>query len=334
MDKRLNPVKFSAPAVFAAKAAEDDTTPRKFSGIAYSGGAITDHPFFPRVAFDLSSTKLSTPAPALLDHYKPVGVIKAAAIDNDIRIDGELFSDLEGDGKNIASMADRGMPWQMSVGIWPGRVEQVKAGAKVKLNGQEFEGPLTVFRDNRVREVSFCPLGADDRTSAEVFSIGGERRQPTTEDHEMDQAEHDRVVKEITDKFAADLKVEQDKVAALEAKFSAHRDKQRTTTLEELATARGEKFDADKAKPYLSMTDEQFETVVGALKASAPKFDPALGREHATDGNGAGGAAGAGDLKDPVAIQAAASKYMKEQADQGREVSVADAVHFVTRKAA
>jgi hypothetical protein len=156
-----------APARFAAAASGDGV--RAFSGIAYAGGVITDHPFFDRVAFDLASTKFEAPAPLLFNHVVPVGVVKSAAIGAQIDISGELFSDIDADAKAIAEKADRGMPWQMSVGIWPGRVDQIPAGQSVQINGQTFVGPLSVFRDNRVRETSIVPLGADDKTAAQVF---------------------------------------------------------------------------------------------------------------------------------------------------------------------
>lgn len=162
-----------------------DTGVRKFSGTAYTGGVITDHPAFDRVAFDLSTTKVQVPAPLLLNHLDPVGVIRNATAARDLRVDGDLFADARGAGgderaSNVAAMADRGMPWQMSVGIWPGEIDQVKAGAKVSLNGQEFAGPLTVFRQNRVREVSLVALGADDRTSAVVFGRAANAKRPAT----------------------------------------------------------------------------------------------------------------------------------------------------------
>ena len=173
----LAPVAFLATAAFEAPAADAAAGVRKFSGTAYGGGVVTDHPFFNRVAFDLSTTKVVTPAPALYSHRpEPVGVIRAAAVDSKIAISGELFSDIDDQAKSIATKADRGMPWQLSVGIYPGHVDEYGQGAKVQLNGQTLDGPLTVFRDNRIREVSFCPLGADHTTEAHVFSIiGGDR---------------------------------------------------------------------------------------------------------------------------------------------------------------
>jgi hypothetical protein len=38
---------------------------REFSGVAYGGGMVTDHPFLDAVVFDLATTTYRTPTPAL-----------------------------------------------------------------------------------------------------------------------------------------------------------------------------------------------------------------------------------------------------------------------------
>lgn len=153
---------------FRAGRAEVAAGSRIFTGTAYSGGIITDHPMYERVAFNLDSTRLALPAPLLYKHQEPIGIVERAELAGNIRISGKVFADKSPDAKKVADFSDAGMVWQLSVGIWPGRIEEVKAGAKVKLNGKTFDGPLTVFHDSRVREVSFVALGADGATSARV----------------------------------------------------------------------------------------------------------------------------------------------------------------------
>jgi hypothetical protein len=140
---------------------------RAFNGTAYGGGIITDHPVWDAVAFDLASTKAPPSLAVLFDHRIPIGVGKAK-IDREITIAGELFADVDPQAKSVAEFADRGMPWQMSVYIKPGRIDQVKAGTSINLNGRRMAGPLAVFRDARLREISFVALGADHTTSARV----------------------------------------------------------------------------------------------------------------------------------------------------------------------
>lgn len=164
VDKGLWPAMF----YFGARFGDAGPGDRAFSGTAYGGGVITDHPLYARVAFDLTSTTFETPAPALYNHDAPVGVVESASIGRDIRIVGRLFAEVDGPAKNVVAMADRGMPWQLSVYIKPGSIDTIPAGTHVMLNGAMQSGPLEIFRNNRIREVSFCALGADDRTSVSI----------------------------------------------------------------------------------------------------------------------------------------------------------------------
>jgi hypothetical protein len=288
MDKRLAPVQFSVPATFA-KPTDDGS--RAFEGVAYGGGVITDHPWFERVAFDLSTTTFDTPAPALYNHREPVGVISQAKVDGKITIAGKLFADLEGPAQQIAMMADRGMPWQMSVGIIPGSIEEVRPGVKVELNGQTIDGPLTVFRQSRIRETSFCP---SERTTARARKCSRSAESAATTTTEFtDMA--DTITKEAHDAAIAtrDTEITQLKgrIDALQAQFAARRN----ADVLELFAATGRTFkdDAERtaaAKPYLAMDEEAFAAVSGDLKRAKPvKRDQRLFSHTATEGPGVDG---------------------------------------------
>lgn len=337
------PVVFSAPATFATPT---EGQPRQFSGTAYGGGVVTDHPLFDRVAFDLATTTFRTPAAALFDHKRAVGVIKSAEMTNKITVTGDLFSDVNDAAKSIAEMADRGLPWQMSVRIYPGRIEEVRAGAKVTVNGQQFSGPLTVFRDNRIREVSFCELGADDTTEAEVFSVSeGGTRKSTTGAKDMDQdtiskADHQAaldklrtdVTKEVTDKLTAEFTTKQTglqaKIDELEGKFKAQADAARSAAVAALFKAAGLEFKAGESdKPYLGMTDEQFAAVQAAMTGKKKPLGANLQNEDATDGQDASVNMSAEDLT------TRAQAYIDEQAAKGKHVTASDAVRHVKASA-
>lgn len=284
MDKRLAQVYFAAPIEFGTK--PDDSAARQFAGVAYAGGVITDHPYLDRVVFDLATTKVEQPAPILLAHREPIGKLDAATIGSDIRITGTLFAtDKVPEAQKVAAMADLGMPWQMSVGIWPGEVSDVRPGQSVEVNGQRFDGPLTVFRNNRIREVSFVALGADPSTAAQVFTIGASGAQPHREVSDMDQATHDRIVAEKDTEIAA-LKAS---VADLQGKFEANRKATRTKEVLALFDAMGRKFGTDVERdaavtPYLGMDDTVFAAVSADLKPKAPPARAELFREQATSG--------------------------------------------------
>ena len=326
--KALCPVAFSAAAAFAADRPADGS--RAFTGVAYSGDVVTDHPFFERVAFDLASTKLATPAPVLFNHFEPIGVIDDVELGNEIGISGKIFADVQGSGSMVAQFADRGMPWQMSVGIWPGRIEEVKAGAKVDLNGRKFDGPLTVFRDNRVREVSFCALGADDKTNAQIFTIGGNAPRvapPQQESENMEQAEHDRIVAELAATHAAELETLTTKVAELTGRLDAQAAAQREAEVKSVFEATGRAFTPEAAAPYLAMTPETFALVAADLKAGRPALDPKLTTAQATSGASTTEA----DNNSTESIRKRAREYIASQAALGISVGISEAVTFVTK---
>lgn len=152
--------------------AEEGKKKRTFSGVAYSGEVITDHWYWDRIVFDLDSMQIKGRIPALLDHStrQRAGAINSHSIDhqNGLRVSGDLMSNEF--GTQVAQDSDDGFPWQMSVRIEPSAVEEIQAGASVTVNGKLHQGPITVFRGGRIREVSFCALGADDNTNAVAAS--------------------------------------------------------------------------------------------------------------------------------------------------------------------
>lgn len=152
--------------------AEEGKKKRTFSGVAYSGEVITDHWYWDRIIFDLDSMQIKSRIPALLDHStrQRAGAINSHSIDhqNGLTVSGDLMSNEF--GTQVAQDSDDGFPWQMSVRIEPSAVEEIQAGASVTVNGKVHQGPITVFRGGRIREVSFCALGADDNTNAVAAS--------------------------------------------------------------------------------------------------------------------------------------------------------------------
>ena len=152
--------------------AEEGKKKRTFSGVAYSGEVITDHWYWDRIIFDLDSMQIKGRIPALLDHStrQRAGAINSHSIDHQsgLTVSGDLMSNEF--GTQVAQDSDDGFPWQMSVRIEPSAVEEIQAGASVTVNGKVHQGPITVFRGGRIREVSFCALGADDNTNAVAAS--------------------------------------------------------------------------------------------------------------------------------------------------------------------
>ena len=157
---------------FAVEQPVEGKKKRTFTGVAYSGEPILDHWYWDRVIFDLDSIQIKGRIPALLEHRSSqrAGAINSHSIDyaQGLVFSGDLMSNEF--GSQVAQDSDDGFPWQMSVRIEPSSTEEVAADQVVTVNGKTYQGPITVFRGGRIREVSFCALGADDNTNAVAAS--------------------------------------------------------------------------------------------------------------------------------------------------------------------
>ena len=157
---------------FAVEQQVEGKKKRTFTGVAYSGEPIIDHWYWDRVIFDLDSMQIKGRIPALLEHSprQRAGAINSHTIDHaqGLVISGDLMSNEF--GSQVAQDSDDGFPWQMSVRIEPSSTEEIAADQSVTVNGKTYQGPITVFRGGRIREVSFCALGADDNTNAVAAS--------------------------------------------------------------------------------------------------------------------------------------------------------------------
>ncbi len=274
-------------------------TDRTFSGVAYGGGVITDHWLSP-CAFDLASMRLDVPIPVLAghDHEDTIGMLNAAVIGSDVRVSGTLFSSIDDGAKAITAKADKGFPWQLSLGLFPSAIEEVAPGKSYELNGQTVTGPLTVLRGARVREVSFCAVAADSMTSAAVFS-GNQSDEldievttmadtPNTEPKEDPRiAELEAKLTELQAQFSASLDAEKARADAALAELESFKAAARKKEIEALFSAQGREWDDEKAKPYFSMSPEQFAAVsadFAAVREKADKLNPLLFQSFATGG--------------------------------------------------
>jgi hypothetical protein len=307
---------------------------RKFEGIAYSGDVIEGHWYWDRVVFDLSTTKAPAKLPMLLGHdrEKIVGFSERVEVGGEIKVGG-MLSGVTDEGKHVAATSDEGFPWQMSVHIEPRSVEEVKAGATVVVNGRTFQGPINVFRNNVIREISFTPTGWDSQTSAVAMSRGG--NESTDKESTMTEAEIKKLQEQAAQaaKFEADAKAEKaareqaeagakvnaDKVAAFEASQVAAAREKRDTQIKALFETVGTEFKDETAKPYREMSDEQFAAVDKQLRATAQKDNPELFQEQATKGASASSGT-------PEAIALRARELVFAAREKGQHLDVVDAV--------
>ncbi|MBC69742.1 MULTISPECIES: hypothetical protein [Acinetobacter] len=245
-------------------AQEDGKKKRTFSGVAYSGEVITDHWYWKQVIFDLDSMQIKGRIPALLEHssYQRAGAIESHSISHEsgLTVSGILLSNEF--GTQVATDSDDGFPWQMSVRIEPASIDEIQAGNTVTVNGKLLHGPITVFRGGRIREVSFCALGADENTMAVAASHNPNNPQEDTDVTELEQAK-DALQQAETERDNALNELKQ---------FKANKRNDDISALEkELKT----QFSVEDKTAYTAMDDASFSFTVKQLRQFSGKNSPA-----------------------------------------------------------
>ena len=295
---------FSLSAVDIVPQVEGDKK-RTFKGTAYGGGRVDGHWFWGRngVVFDLEGIEIPTPTPLLEEHFSTsrVGVVKEVGINQNITVTGDFLRNAK--AREVVDDADDGYPFQMSMFIDPGSVEEVGQGVNVVVNGQTFTGPVAVFRNNRIREFTICSTGADRTTSVNAFSAKpGTTNQPT----------EDTDVTELEKAQAAQKQAEQERDDALAdlKKFKADK---REEDIKALETSLNKQFSAEEKTSYTNMDDTTFAFMSQQLTQFSAGTQPPAGQQqqqqipsHLTHlfshqatggqgGQGQGGNQGAGD---------------------------------------
>ncbi|MBU0639321.1 MAG: Mu-like prophage major head subunit gpT family protein [Planctomycetes bacterium] len=150
---------------------------RRFSMVAYTGGAMAlagwPHP----VVVDLAGLQISARSrPILKDHNRSliVGHTDSVAVQGSNLLVTGVISGAGPVAREIVESSRNGFPWQASLGALAERVELVPKGRKAAANGREFEGPVHIARKATLGEISFVALGADEDTSAQVAATAAD----------------------------------------------------------------------------------------------------------------------------------------------------------------
>ena len=239
---------------------EGESKKRKFKGVAYAGGRVDGHWYWGRsgVVFDLDGIEIDKPTALLEEHFSSgrVGVVKQVSTTGKIEVEGDFLSNTK--AKEIVQDSDDGFPFQMSMYIDPGSIEEVSNGKSVVVNGQTFEGPITVFRQNRIREFTICTTGADRNTSINAFSGKQQTKQEDTNVTELEQTKEAQKQAE---------KQRDDALAELN-KFKAD---QRAENIASLQKELNTTFSAEDLKSYTDMDDAVFAFTTKQLRQFSGK---------------------------------------------------------------
>lgn len=193
--------------IAAAAPAADGKKARTFRLVANTGKPMYLGWYWGDLVIDLSGVAMKAQLPVLLDHMTScrVGFTKSTKVeDGAIVAEGQMLDPERNEYcREVLVDADAGFPWQCSVGFEPELVQVLSEGEVAEVNGSSVSGPMKIARRGTLREVSFCALGADDDTSADV-AAGAATSVECEFEHEA-QEPMDKETKTPTTLSAADV---------------------------------------------------------------------------------------------------------------------------------
>jgi hypothetical protein len=136
-----------------------------FSLEPYALGQAVDHWYWGRFVFEASSMKMyKEEIPALVDHdtMKGCGRIKSMKKDGKVSMSGEFIDNEH--AKYVKSMKGL-MECSLRFNESQTDIEEIKEGNEIEVDGFKHQGPLFVFRNAPIMEVSFTLFGAVPNTS-------------------------------------------------------------------------------------------------------------------------------------------------------------------------
>lgn len=230
---------------------------RTFDAEVYSGGLIDNHWYWGRtgVVIDLEGLKLKPKTGLVEDHFggTRVGVATSYDVNGSFKAKGHFLSNPR--ATEIVQDIDEEYPFQMSWWADPESIEEIASGKTVNVNGQTFTGPLHVFRNVRVHEITICGVGADTQTTIEAFS-GKSNPNPTKEETDVTELEQAKAAQKQAEK-------ERDDALADLKKFKADK---REEDIKLLETSLNKQFSAEEKTSYTNMDDASFAFMSQQLK--------------------------------------------------------------------
>ena len=242
---------------------------RTFDAEVYSGGRIDNHYYWGRsgVVIDLQGLQLKSKIGLVEEHFggKRVGVATSYDVSTKFRAKGHFLSNPK--AKEIVQDIDEEYPFQMSWWADPESIEEIGPGKTIEVNGQTFTGPVHIFRNVRVHEITICGVGADTQTTIEAFS-----GKPQTQPEDTD-------VTELEKAQAAQKQAEKERDDAQEElkKFKADK---REGDIKALETSLNKQFSAEEKTSYANMDDTSFAFMSQQLTQFSAGTQPPAGQQQ------------------------------------------------------
>lgn len=277
---------FGIPTTIMEVGSDTGAKNRRFSGVAYTGDPITNHPYWGTVVFDLSLIEVPAKMAILRDHECDdiVGYSDESAVTSEGLVIGGILSKVTEAGLEVTALSDEGFPWQMSVRIQPSRIEELTAGSTAEVNGRSVTGPAYIFRESKLVETSFTPTGWDSGTTATALSL---THNPTQqEDTQMSKELEARVTQ-----LEGELRASNEKNEALTTELTKLKEAQaaqqaeaRMSRVKEAYKSIGKELSEDEAKKFSAMPDDAVDAIVSAITTVKPTLPDGLFSHQAEGG--------------------------------------------------
>lgn len=272
---------FTAVNVPITTTEDSEKKRRTFDAEVYSGGRIDNHYYWGRsgVVIDLNGLQLKPKTGLVEEHFggKRVGVATSYEVTNSFKAKGHFLSNTK--AKEIVQDIDEEYPFQMSWWADPESIEEIAPGKTIEVNGQQFTGPLHVFRNVRVHEITICGVGADTQTTIEAFSGKSQPKHEDTNVTELEQAQ-------------AKAKALQDQVDTLTEQNKQFAAAKREAEIAALGKDLGKEFSAEDITEMKNLDDVAFAFSAKQLRQFASKPQepqkqglPSFMTQHQAGGN-------------------------------------------------
>lgn len=245
---------------------------------AYSG-AVFEHPFFGPTVIDVAGVKVPGDGVPLYRQHDPslyVGRSTEVNLADAIDVRGFLFVGVEA-ADEVARISDQNGKWQASIRAEPNldKIDFIGAESSVAVNGKQIAGPVAVWRESHLREVSFTPRGVDSSTSAVALShqaAAGAAKKESTMDPVIAERQRAKSIREAFPKHPKFADEQIDKGASLAEAKAAFAD----IAMAELAE-KEKAHEAALAAEKAARADAEKKAQEAAAKLAKPSFAAALG---------------------------------------------------------
>jgi len=242
---------------------------RTFDAEVYSGGRIDNHYYWGRsgVVIDLQGLQLKSKIGLVEEHFggKRVGVATSYDVSTKFRAKGHFLSNPK--AKEIVQDIDEEYPFQMSWWADPESIEEIGPGKTIEVNGQTFTGPVHIFRNVRVHEITICGVGADTQTTIEAFS-----GKPQTQPEDTDVTELEKAQARIQE-----LEAKNSELETQNKQFAAAK---REAEITALGKDLGKEFSAEDITEMKALDDSAFAFSAKQLRQFSAGNQPPAGQQQ------------------------------------------------------